>query len=180
MLHPGGSDAGLTSGLLHPVFGLDHLLAMVSVGVVSSQLGGKNIWRVPLTFVLAMGFGGALGVGQIPLPLAEYGIAVSVVFLGAGITVANKETSARLITACVMFFGAFHGHAHGVEIPQSVSPLLYTLGFLISTATLHIFGVVIGEVATMKGFLLRGLRVVGVAVAAAGVFFLLKSIGIIA
>jgi len=174
LLHTGGADAGLTAGLLHPVFGLDHLLAMVSVGVVSSQLGGKDIWRVPLVFVAAMATGGVWGIRGFLLPFSEYGIAVSLVFLGVCVAMAKSKTSPALISIFVAVFGVFHGYAHGVETPRSVSPALYALGFLISTATLHIFGVVIGELSAMKKFSSTALRVAGILIALAGVYFLVK------
>ena len=173
--HPGGSDSGLISGLMHPVFGPDHLLAMISVGVVSVQLGGPNIWRIPLAFVGAMTLGAALGILQFTLPHAELGIAVSVLVLGMAVVLAHRHMSPWPITALVFFFGALHGYAHGVEIPKSVSPALYTLGFLIGTSVLHIFGMIIAEVASMKKWLWQGLRVTGVAVTASGVAFLLQS-----
>jgi urease accessory protein len=173
--HPGGSDSGLISGLMHPVFGPDHLLAMISVGVVSVQLGGHNIWRIPLAFVGAMTVGAALGILQFALPYAELGIAVSVLVLGMGVVVAHRRMSPWPITALVFFFGALHGYAHGIEIPKSVSPELYTLGFLIGTSVLHIFGMIIGEVASMQKWLWQGLRFTGAAVTASGVAFLLQT-----
>jgi urease accessory protein len=172
--HVGAGDAGLTDGLMHPVFGLDHLLAMVSVGVVSVQLGGGSIWRVPAAFVGAMTTGGVLGFAGLKLPYAELGIAASVVVLGLGIVVAHRSMRPASVIALVMFFGALHGYAHGVEIPGSVSPALYTLGFVLSTATLHIFGVLIGELATLQTWLWRGLRVTGAVVTASGVVFVLQ------
>jgi urease accessory protein len=174
--HSGGSDTGLMAGLMHPVFGPDHLLAMISVGVVSVQLGGDNIWRIPLAFVGAMIVGAVLGLQQVALPYAELGIAASVLVLGMGIAMAHRAMSPWPITALVAFFGALHGHAHGAEIPGSVSPALYTLGFVISTSALHIFGMIIGEVATMQSWLSRGLRFTGAAVTASGVAFLLQSL----
>lgn len=173
--HPGGSDTGLMAGLMHPAFGPDHLLAMVSVGVVSVQLGGRNIWRIPLAFVGAMIIGAALGLQQLIVPYAELGVAASVVVLGMGIVMAHRAMSPWPITALIAFFGALHGHAHGAEIPGSVSPALYTLGFVISTAALHIFGMIIGEVATMQGWLSKGLRFTGAAVTTSGIAFLLQS-----
>lgn len=173
--HQGGSDTGLMAGLMHPVFGPDHLLAMISVGVVSVQLGGANIWRIPVAFVGAMVVGAMLGLNQVALPYAELGIAASVLVLGLGIVMAHRGLSPWPITALVAFFGALHGHAHGAEIPGSVSPALYTLGFLISTSVLHIFGMIIGEVATMQGWLRKGLRFTGAAVMVSGVAFLLQS-----
>jgi urease accessory protein len=173
--HQGGADAGLMAGLMHPVFGPDHLLAMISVGVISVQLGEANIWRIPLAFVGAMVIGAVLGLQQVTLPYAELGIAASVLVLGLGVVVAHRGMSPWPITALVAFFGALHGHAHGTEIPGSVSPALYTLGFVISTSVLHIFGMIIGEVATMQGWLRKGLRFTGAAVTVSGVAFLLQS-----
>ena len=175
--HPGGSDTGLVDGLMHPVFGLDHLLAMISVGVVSVQLGGNNIWRIPMAFVGAMTIGAALGIRQLTLLHIELGIAASVLVLGIGIVLAHRDMSPWPITGLVLLFGACHGYAHGLEIPKSVSPMFYTLGFVISTAVLHIFGVVIGEVATMKKWLWKGLRFTGGMVAASGAAFLLQTLG---
>src|SRR6478672_8363783 len=126
--HLDGSDAGLLNGLMHPVFGLDHLIAMVSVGVVSVQLGGANIWRLPLAFVVAMTGGAALGMAQHTLPYSEVGIAASVLVLGVGILLAHRRLSPWPIIGLVLLFGACHGQAHGLEIPKSVSPALYTLG----------------------------------------------------
>lgn len=175
--HTGGSDTGLVNGLMHPVFGLDHLLAMISVGVVSAQLGGNNIWRIPAAFVGAMTVGAALGILQLTLLHVELGIAASVLVLGMGIVLAHRHMSPWPITALVLSFGAFHGYAHGLEIPESVSPALYTLGFMISTSVLHIFGVLIGEVATMQTWLWKGLRFTGGVVTASGVAFLLQTLG---
>ena len=175
--HLGGSDTGLMAGLMHPVFGPDHLLAMICVGVVSVQLGGHNIWRVPLAFVGGMVVGAALGILQFTVPYTELGIAASVLMLGMGIVVAHRGMSPWPISLLIAFFGALHGYAHGIEIPRSASPALYTLGFLISTSVLHIFGMLIGEVASMQEWLRRGLRFTGGAVTASGVAFLLQTFG---
>jgi len=174
--HPGGSDTGLLTGLMHPVFGPDHLLAMISVGVVSVQLGGHNIWRIPLVFVGAMTLGAALGILQVSLPGTELGIAASVLVLGIAVVLAHREMPPWPITALVIFFGTLHGYAHGVEIPKSVSPGLYTLGFLIGTAVLHVFGILVAEVASMQKRLWRGLRVTGGVVTVLGVAFLLQTL----
>jgi urease accessory protein len=174
--HLGGGDGGLIDGLLHPVFGPDHLIAMVSVGVVSVQLGGVNIWRLPVAFVAAMTAGAALGIAQVPLPHTELGIAVSVVVLGLGILIAHERTSPWPIIGLVALFGACHGYAHGVEIPKSVGPALYSLGFVIGTAVLHIAGMAIGEIATLQHWLGRGLRLAGGLVAASGVLFVAQAL----
>jgi len=175
--HAGGGDTGLISGLMHPVYGLDHLLAMISVGVVSAQLGGTSIWRIPAVFVGAMMVGGALGILRFTLPDADLGIIASVVVLGMGIVLAHRHMSPWPITGLVLFFGALHGHAHGIEIPEAVSPALYTLGFLISTSVLHILGVLIGDVATRQTWLWKGLRFAGGLVTASGMAFLLQALG---
>ena len=174
--HLDGSDAGLLNGLLHPVFGPDHLIAMVSVGVMSVQLGGANIWRLPLAFVAAMTVGAAAGIAQVPLPHAELGIATSVLVLGVGILVAHQGLPPWPILVLVLLFGACHGCAHGLEIPKSVSPALYTLGFVIGTAVLHIAGVVIGEVASLQRWLWRGLRLGGAVVAGCGALFVAQAL----
>jgi len=174
--HLGGGDAGLMDGLMHPVFGPEHLIAMVSVGVVSMQLGGANIWRLPVAFVSAMMVGAALGLAQVLLPHPELGISVSVLVLGLGILLANERLSPWPIIGLVALFGACHGYAHGVEIPKSVSPVLYSLGFVIGTAALHIVGMVIGEVATLQIWLRRGLRVAGGLFAVSGVLFVAQAL----
>lgn len=109
--HLDGNDTGLFNGLMHPVFGLDHLLAMVSVGVVSVQLGGNNIWRIPMAFVCAMTIGGALGIWRVTLLHVELGIAISVLVLGIGIVLAHRPMSPWPITGLVLLFGACHGYA---------------------------------------------------------------------
>ena len=174
--HAGSGDGALMTGLMHPVFGLDHLVAMISVGVVSSQLSGASIWRMPAAFVGAMAVGGALGILQIAVPHAELGITASVLGLGMSVLLAHRDLTPWPITALVLLFGSLHGDVHGIEIPRAVGPALYTLGFLISTSTLHIVGVLIGEVAAMQTWLGRGLRIAGGVVTASGVAFLLHSL----
>jgi urease accessory protein len=177
--HVEEAATGFMSGLKHPVFGFDHLLAMVSVGIISSQLGGVNIWRIPSAFVLAMIFGGIVGAHQISLPYGELGIAMSVILLGSGIIFSNKNTPALLVTICVIFFGFFHGHAHGLEMPKTAEPAYYTFGFVISTSALHVLGVIIGEISIRRTQLLKVLRYGGVGMAVCGVFFLLQALGTI-
>lgn len=177
--HQEDDSAGFLAGMLHPVFGTDHLLAMICVGVVSSQLGGRNIWLIPLTFVLSMVAGGVAGMLQVGLPLAEMGIALSVVLLGCCIFVANRGIQPLLINLFVMFFGVFHGHAHGVEMPNSASPVFYTFGFLVSTTVLHLVGVAVGELTAKRDWLVKGVRYAGAVVAATGTGFLLNHAGIL-
>lgn len=161
-------------GLFHPVLGPDHLLAMVSVGVVSTMIGGRAILTVPATFVTFMAIGGALGIGiaGLPMTLVELGIAGSVLVLGAMIGIGRRAPTLAVM-AGVAFFGSLHGYAHGVEMPRIAAPLLFSAGFLTGTATLHLIGVLIGEVARQYGRGLHALRVAGSVVALLGVLFLL-------
>jgi urease accessory protein len=176
--HSQNDGEGFMAGFLHPVFGFDHLLAMVSVGIVSAQLGGANIWRVPAAFVSSMVLGGLLGIFQHELPMRELGIAASVIFLGVAIIHVNAKTSPWIPFAFVLFFGICHGHAHGTEMPGSASPAFYTLGFLLSTSLLHLVGVGIGELAIRREKLVSGLRYVGAAMAGVGLTFLLSGFGV--
>ena len=136
------------AGFTHPVLGLDHFLAMVSVGIVSSMIGGRAIWTVPGLFVAMMAVGGLLGrtEGSFGATLIETGIALSVILLG-GVIAGDRRLPVRIVMAAVVFFGFFHGYAHGVEIPNVARPMVYATGFLLGTALIHLLGVVIGEVA---------------------------------
>ncbi len=137
---------GFLSGLVHPVLGYDHLLAMLSVGILSAQIGGRAIWTVPSTFVSVMALGGALGLIDIGLTSIELGIAASLVLLGL-IIAAERKLPVLIAMAAVGFFAIFHGYAHGAEMPTTAEPVLYALGFLTGTALIHIAGVVIGDIA---------------------------------
>ena len=135
--------AGFVIGLLHPVLGFDHLLAMLSVGILSAQIGGRAIWYVPATFVASMILGGYLGMANVLVPLVEVGIALSVLALGAAVA-ADRNLPKGVAEVSVAIFGIFHGHAHGTEMPLIADPWLYGLGFVIGTATIHLTGVFIG------------------------------------
>jgi len=169
--HTDGGGTGLMKGLMHPVMGLDHLLAMVSVGVVSSQMGASHVWRIPGVFVLSMLFGGLLGIFGLPVPMTETGIALSVLVLGISILSGGTGGSDSLVYGVVSLFGILHGYAHGAEIPRSIGPELYVLGFLFTTSSLHIFGVILGEMLRNS---VPVLRTCGAIVAGTGCIFLLK------
>ena len=141
-----GTGGGFMAGLTHPVLGFDHLLAMLSVGILSAQMGGLAIWRVPLTFVLVMLGGGVLGINGIPLFSVELGIALSVLALGVAIAL-EKKLSPVLAMIFVGFFAIFHGHAHGTEMPSLSKPLFYACGFVLGTAGIHVAGVLVGIIA---------------------------------
>lgn len=160
-------------GLLHPVLGPDHFLAMVSVGIVSSLVGGRAIWTVPGIFVAMMAVGGAAGAADLGITSAvvEAGIAVSVIALGLVIA-ADRSLPARAVAVAVLFFGFFHGYAHGMETPDVASPAVYAGGFVVGTAAIHLIGVVIGEVVKRYAAGRRVMRVCGGVFALIGVLFL--------
>ena len=162
---------GFLSGIVHPVLGYDHLLAMLSVGIISAQIGGRAIWTVPATFVTVMALGGVLGLINIGLTATELGIAVSLVILGLVIA-AERRIPILAVMIGVGFFAIFHGYAHGAEMPDTAEPFLYALGFLVGTALIHIAGVVIGDISRHYE---RGkvvLRVGGALIALVGLLFI--------
>ena len=169
-----GRADGLLAGLLHPVSGLDHVLAMVAVGLWGAQLGAPAIWLLPLTFPLVMAFGGMLGLMGVPLPGAEVGIALSALVLGLAIVIAWRP-ALWAAAAMVGFFAIFHGHAHGTELPAGASGLAYSLGFVAATGALHACGIGIGVVQRWSAgqFVLRA---TGAGVAAAGAAFLWRAL----
>jgi urease accessory protein len=165
--HAVGDGGGFSAGLGHPVLGFDHLLAMVSVGILSAQMGGRAMWSVPATFVSMMLFGGLLGIYGIPFFSVEYGIAVSVMALGIALAIEKKMPNV-LAMVFVGFFALFHGHAHGTEMPVLAAPAAYSLGFVIGTACLHIVGVAIGLVSQRAPQSAQALRFVGASIAGIG------------
>ena len=141
MAHVEGSPAGgFLTGIWHPVSGLDHVLAMVAVGLWGAQLGAPSVWVLPVAFPMVMAFGGTLGLTGLGLPGVELGIAASAIALGA---VVLTEARPRLWLAVLLvgFFAIFHGHAHGTELPEGASGLYYSIGFVIATGCLHGTGI---------------------------------------
>ncbi|MGI2219300.1 HupE/UreJ family protein [Shewanella baltica] len=167
-IHSGG---GFVSGFNHPVLGFDHLLAMLSVGMLSTQLGGRAIWTVPLAFVTFMLVGGILGLYAIAVPFVEIGIALSVLLLGLAIAF-DRQIPLLFAMAFVGIFAIFHGHAHGAEMPALASPVLYALGFLFGTAVIHLGGVMIGLGMQRMTGQRNLMRVTGAAIAAMGGYLL--------
>ncbi len=165
-----GEASGFLHGLAHPVGGLDHVLAMVMVGVLAWQLGSRALWLVPATFVTVMALGGVLGVAGISVPAVELGIALSIVVLGAVVAFGAKAPIAVLL-ALVGGFAVFHGYAHGAEMPEGAGGLAYGLGFLVATALLHLAGLAVGAAVGRIGERTSpiAVRAVGGAVALAGV-----------
>jgi urease accessory protein len=170
-----GVAGGLASGLLHPLTGIDHLIAMVAVGIWGAQLGAPAIWVLPITFPLMMAFGGVLGVMRIPLPMPEAAIALSALVLGAAVA-ARLRVPFAIAAVVVGAFAIFHGHAHGSELPSAANPLAYGVGFVVATGLLHLCGIAIGTLSRWPAGeqLIRGL---GVAIAALGCYFLALSLG---
>lgn len=138
-----GEIGGFMHGLTHPISGLDHVIAMVAVGLWAAQMGGRSVWAVPLTFVSVMALGGALQMMGISLPFTEQGIVLSVLMLGVLIA-ASIRLPLWLSSSMVGLFALCHGHAHGAEMPESASAMTYAFGFLLTTASLHIMGMMFG------------------------------------
>lgn len=165
---------GLLAGLLHPIAGFDHVLAMVALGLWGAQLGAPAIWLLPVTFPLVMAFGGFLSLVGMPLPGVEIGIAASAIMLG---TVVALQARPPLPAAALLVagFALFHGYAHGTELPDGQSGLMYSLGFVVATGMLHMVGIGIGLLYrwTLGRIALRG---VGAAVGCAGCFFLWRAL----
>ena len=169
-----GQAKGILTGLEHPISGLDHVLAMVAVGLWGAQLGSPAIWLLPVTFPMVMAFGGMLGLMGVPLPGVEYGIAASAILLGGAVML---EIRPPLAAAAVLagFFAIFHGHAHGTELPPGQSGLLYSMGFVIATGCLHAVGITIGAVNRWD-WGQRLLRFGGAIIVAGGMFFMWKAV----
>jgi len=171
-----GTATGLVSGLLHPVTGLDHLVAMIAVGLWGAQLGSPAIWLLPITFPLVMAFGGLLGLAKLCLPFAEQAVALSAVVLGALIML-RARPPLWIAALVVATFAIFHGYAHGLELPHAADPLAYGAGFVIATGLLHLCGILIGTL--MRWPLGEGVvRACGAVVGVVGCYFLLATVGL--
>ena len=169
-----GQAAGFLAGLAHPVSGLDHVLAMVAVGLWGAVLGAPAIWVLPVAFPVVMAFGGLMGLLGIPMPGVEVGIAISAIVLGA-MVLAEIRPPLWIAAAIVAFFAVFHGHAHGRELPEGTSALLYSLGFVVATGLLHALGILVG-VAHRWAAGRQVVRAAGGGVAIAGLFFLWRAL----
>ena len=161
-------------GITHPVLGFDHLLAMVSVGMISAQIGGRAIWTVHSTFVLVMFFGGLLGLNMGGLNGYEIGIALSVLLLGGSLA-ADKTLNSIFAMIAVGIFAIFHGYAHGEEIPTIARPVPYIAGFMTGPIMLHITGLILADISThyKSGKII--LRFAGAGIALAGLYFLITA-----
>ncbi len=167
--HEGGAAAGLLSGLLHPISGLDHVLAMLAVGIWGAQMGPPAIWVLPVTFPMVMAFGGMLSLVGVPVPGVEIGIGLSALLLGSMVAL-ERRPDLRVAAALVGFFAIFHGYAHGAELPEGQNGILYSIGFVVSTGTLHASGIGVGLIHRWERGR-RALRIAGAGIAAGGAWF---------
>lgn len=165
-----GMASGFVSGLTHPLFGLDHVVAMVAVGLWGAFLGRPALYLLPIIFPVVMAFGGALGVLGFPLPGVEIGIAGSAIVLGLLVALAARPPI--WIASCLVgAFAIFHGYAHGAELPHAANAITYSIGFVLSTGMLHLVGIAFGMLVKMPSgrVAVRGL---GVAISLVGVAFI--------
>jgi urease accessory protein len=170
LAHPGIGDAhGFVHGLAHPLGGLDHILAMVAVGIFAWQLGGRALWLVPATFISVMAAGAALAMAGVAVPQVELGIAASVIVLGA-IVALGLHVPVAIAMGLVGLFAIFHGHAHGTEMPLDAAGAAYAAGFMLATALLHVSGIALGFAVGRIGdaFGSRAYQLGGSAIALAG------------
>lgn len=179
--HPGHDISGFAAGLMHPFSGMDHLLAMLAVGMWAAQgnpggstgkNGRRKVWLLPATFMTMLVVGAGIAMKWQSLPLVEAGIATSVLALGLLIALAMR-LPASLSIAVTGLFGLLHGYAHGIELPASAAPAEYALGFLAATASLHLGGIA-ACVATRDRYASLA-KMLGVAIAAAGAYLLVSA-----
>jgi urease accessory protein len=170
MAHTGNDGFGFASGFFHPLFGWDHIAAMVAVGLWGAFLGRPAIYILPITFPLVMALGGTLGIVGVALPGVEAGIAASALILGLCVMMAARPPL-WLAAVAVGVFAIFHGHAHGTELPDAANPFGYAVGFVIATGLLHISGILIGALTQSAAgrIVVRG---AGALIALAGIVFL--------
>jgi len=169
-----GQAQGLLNGARHPASGLDHVLAMIAVGLWGAQLGAPALWLLPVTFPMVMAFGGFLALVGIPLPGVEVGIALSAVLLGSLVA---RQAKPPLMVAAILVgvFAVFHGHAHGTELPAGESGLMYSIGFVVATGCLHGVGVLLGLAQKWTAGQ-AVIRLAGSLVALAGMMFLVRAL----
>jgi urease accessory protein len=173
LAHGGNISGGFWSGLAHPVFGADHVVAMVAVGLWGAFLGPPAIYLLPVVFPLVMAAGGVLGILKVPLPGTEIGIAISAIVLGAMVALAARPRP-WVAAALVGAFAIFHGNAHGAELPAGADALAYSAGFVIATGLLHLAGIAFGLLARWPAGVVA-VRAAGALIAGAGVIFLSRA-----
>ena len=168
--HTGSVSGGFIGGISHPLFGLDHVAAMVAVGLWGACLGAPAIYTLPVVFPLVMAVGGVIGILGVPLPGVEIGIATSAAVLGLMVALAARPP----LWVAGVIVGAFaicHGHAHGAELPPGADALAYSAGFVIATGLLHLGGIAFGLLARWPAVRIA-VRAAGGVIAIAGLLFL--------
>ena len=168
--HAGHGNVGFAHGFEHPIGGIDHLLAMIVVGVFAFTLGGRALFLVPISFVGMMVAGFTLGIGQVQIPFVELGIALSSLAIGAAAAMGRPMPAVAAMTL-VGVFAVFHGHAHGTEMPGMASGLTYALGFVTATSLLHLAGILLafGSARTVGRHGKAAARLAGGVVALGGI-----------
>ena len=170
----GSATGGFAGGFAHPLFGLDHVVAMIAVGLWGAFLGPPAIWLLPITFPMVMALGGAIAILGVPVPAVEIGIAVSAIVLGGMIALAARPPLAIAVLV-VGAFAIFHGHAHGAELPPGTDAVAFSVGFVMATGLLHLAGITFGLLTRWPAGRI-GVRAAGVGIALVGVVFLSKAI----
>jgi urease accessory protein len=170
----GSATGGFVGGFAHPLFGLDHVVAMVAVGLWGTFLGPPAIWLLPITFPMVMALGGAIAILGVPAPGVEIGIAASAIVLGGMIALAARPP---LVVAALIVgaFAIFHGHAHGAELPPGTDAVAFSVGFVMATGLLHLAGIAFGLLTRWHAGRI-GVRAVGVGIAIVGAAFLSKAL----
>lgn len=171
-----GLAGGFSSGFRHPFGGLDHLLAMISVGLWGAFLGRPMIYQLPVIFPMVMVFGAALGMMGVPMPSVEIGVALSVLVLGSCIALSFKAPI-WLASLLVSLFAIFHGYSHGRELPSAADPVGYSVGFVLATGLLHVAGIGVGFLNARPGGIVVT-RTLGGFIGCAGLWFLFKAFGL--
>ena len=169
-----GVAIDFVGGFTHPIFGPDHVVAMVAVGLWGTFLGAPAIWVLPIVFPLVMALAGALGVLGVPLPGVEIGIAISAIALGTMVALAAKP-SIWIAAVLVGAFAVFHGHAHGTELPVGADAIAYSMGFVMATGKLHVAGIAFGALSKWPAGRMA-VRAAGGVIAVIGIVYLVRSL----
>lgn len=171
--HPGHDTSGMLAGVMHPILGWDHLLAMVAVGMLAVMGRSKPAWQLPLAFVGFMLVGALLGINGVAIASVETGILLSLVVLG-GLLAFGRAGYLSVVTLCCALFGMLHGNAHGIELPAGSAAASYISGFMLATIALHLVGYVLANKCTQQWQALA-LRASGIAIAGTGLVAVLSA-----
>ncbi len=169
-----GAQGGFGSGFAHPLTGPDHFLAMFAVGLWGAQMGGRQVWTLPVTFPLIMVVGGIAGMAGLPFPAVEIGIALSILALGLAIALAWHPAE-WIALVLIAYFALCHGYAHGAELPLSSDPADYAIGFVLATGMIHLFGIGVG-LRLNKPLGGRLSRALGALIGVGGIYFLVPAL----